>query len=233
VTTGQQAIDVIREGKIKYNAIFMDHLLPDINGIDATRQIRSMDTEYAKNIPIIAFTANTLLGNEKMFLDAGSQDFISKPITLDKLDMVVQRWIGVEPSFEKPLGNKQSGLVWNNKIDGLDLPVALEHFGGDEELLFNTLRSFTDNVPDLVHKAALTEKSESSEYTAALHSIKGACRIIHAEDLARRAEELERASVSGDTMFITGKNDEFLSDVKKFVAGLKTLLAEIDPEVNM
>jgi CheY-like chemotaxis protein len=227
VTTGQQAIDMIREGKIKYNAIFMDHLLPDINGIDVTRQIRNMDTEYAKNIPIIAFTANTLLGNEKMFLDAGSQDFISKPITLDKLDMVIQRWVGTKPFFERSFDNKQNYFTSEHRIDGLDIPVAIENFGGDEELLFNTLRSFKENVPDLIKKAALPEKDTLSEYTSVIHSIKGACRIIHADDLANRAEELELASKSGDTKTINNKNEEFLSDVKKFITGLETLLAEL------
>jgi len=207
---GQQAIDAIRDGGVKYDAIFMDHILPDISGIEATKQIRNIDTDYAKNIPIIAFTANTITGNEEMFLDAGFQDFISKPITLDKLDKIIQRWIGTEPF-----------------IDGLDIPACIVHFGGDKELFYDTLRSFVENVPGLVTKASMPNEEDLTDYTSAIHSIKGACLIIYESALAERAKALEAAGTAGDVAFIQDKNDEFLDDVNLFANNIETFLSRL------
>jgi CheY-like chemotaxis protein len=70
VTSGQEAIDAIRAEKVKYNAIFMDHMMPGMDGIEATRIIREeIGTEYAKTVPVIALTANAIVGNEEMFLN--------------------------------------------------------------------------------------------------------------------------------------------------------------------
>ncbi|MDR1978277.1 MAG: response regulator [Synergistaceae bacterium] len=94
VTSGQQAIDRIRKEKVIYDAIFMDHMMPEMDGIETTRVIRrEIGTEYAKNIPIIALTANAIIGNEKMFLENGFQAFISKPIDIAQLDAVIRQWL--------------------------------------------------------------------------------------------------------------------------------------------
>ena len=94
MTSGQQAIDAIREEKVRYNAIFMDHIMSGMDGIETTRIIRhEIGTEYAKTVPIIALTANAIVGNEKMFLDNGFQAFISKPIDAACLDAIVRRWV--------------------------------------------------------------------------------------------------------------------------------------------
>jgi CheY-like chemotaxis protein len=75
VSSGQQAIDAIRNGTVRYNAIFMDHRMPGMDGIEATLRIRDIGTEYAKTVPVIALTANAILGNEDMFLKRGFQAF--------------------------------------------------------------------------------------------------------------------------------------------------------------
>jgi signal transduction histidine kinase/CheY-like chemotaxis protein len=92
-TRGQQAIDLIKEAKVKYNAIFMDHMMPEMDGIEAVAKIRELDSEYAKTIPIIALTANAIVGNEQLFLASGFQAFVSKPIELRRIDIVLKQWV--------------------------------------------------------------------------------------------------------------------------------------------
>jgi len=97
--SGQEAIDAVREEKVIYNAIFMDHMMPDIDGLEATRIIREeIGTEYAKTVPIIAFTANTLPGIKEFFLNNGFQGFISKPIDTARLDALLRKWVFNEKS---------------------------------------------------------------------------------------------------------------------------------------
>jgi CheY-like chemotaxis protein len=93
VTNGQDAIEKISSGEPVYDAVFMDHMMPDLDGIQTTTVIRTLDTEYAKNIPIIALTANAVAGNEQMFLENGFNAFLPKPFNAMILDSVVQKWV--------------------------------------------------------------------------------------------------------------------------------------------
>ncbi|MDR1174611.1 MAG: response regulator [Treponema sp.] len=94
VTDGRKAVDMIREGRIKFDLIFMDHMMPSPDGIETVRIIRNeLESDYAKTVPIIALTANAIVGNEAMFLENGFQGFLSKPIDLARLDAILRTWI--------------------------------------------------------------------------------------------------------------------------------------------
>jgi PAS domain S-box-containing protein len=93
VMSGQEAIDLIAGGKPLYDAIFMDHMMPELDGVQTTMIIRMLGSDYARNIPIIALTANAVAGNEQMFLDNGFNAFIPKPFSVKILDSIVQRWV--------------------------------------------------------------------------------------------------------------------------------------------
>ena len=93
VDSGEEAIDRISDGEPVYDAVFMDHMMPGLDGIQTTIVIRTLDSKYAKNIPIIALTANAVAGSEQMFLDNGFNAFLPKPFNVMLLDSVVQRWV--------------------------------------------------------------------------------------------------------------------------------------------
>jgi CheY-like chemotaxis protein len=93
VTNGQAAIDLIVAGEPLYDAVFMDHMMPIMDGIETTLRIRALGTEYACNIPVIALTANAVAGNEQMFLKNGFDAFLPKPFNVMALDSVIQRWV--------------------------------------------------------------------------------------------------------------------------------------------
>jgi PAS domain S-box-containing protein len=93
VMSGQETVDLISAGEPVYDAIFMDHMMPGMDGLEATLKIRALDTEYARKIPIIALTANAVAGNEQMFLENGFSEFLPKPFSAANLDVVVERWV--------------------------------------------------------------------------------------------------------------------------------------------
>jgi len=106
VTSGQKAIDLIRSDSVQYDAIFIDHMMPEMDGLEATKVIReNIGTEYAKTVPIIALTANAISGTEQMFLKNGFQAFLSKPIDIHKLDKVIKQWVR-DKELEKELEEK-------------------------------------------------------------------------------------------------------------------------------
>jgi PAS domain S-box-containing protein len=93
ILSGQEAVDRITAEEPVYDAVFMDHMMPGMDGIEATVAIRALGTKYAENIPIIAFTANVVAGNEHMFLDNGFSAFLPKPFNKMILDSVIQQWV--------------------------------------------------------------------------------------------------------------------------------------------
>ena len=93
VLNGHDAIDRIAVGEPVYDAVFMDHMMPGIDGIEATKRIRQLGTKYAQTVPIIALTANAIAGNEQIFLDNGFQAFLTKPIIMINLDSIVNQWV--------------------------------------------------------------------------------------------------------------------------------------------
>jgi signal transduction histidine kinase/CheY-like chemotaxis protein len=93
VTRGQDAIDRIASQEPPYDAVFMDHMMPGMDGVEATAKIRALGTKYAQDLPIIALTANAVTGTEQMFLTNGFNAFLSKPLNVMSLDAIVRRWI--------------------------------------------------------------------------------------------------------------------------------------------
>jgi signal transduction histidine kinase/CheY-like chemotaxis protein len=104
VNSGPSAIEKIRKGEPRYNAVFMDHMMPGMDGLEAARIIRNeIGSDYARTIPIIALTANAIIGNEELFLHNGFQDFLTKPIDIMKMNEVIDRFVR-DKKLEKELG---------------------------------------------------------------------------------------------------------------------------------
>ncbi|MCL2207222.1 MAG: response regulator [Fibromonadales bacterium] len=91
--SGKIAVAKIMNQSTKYSAIFMDYMMPEMDGVEATNKIRALDSDYAKNVPIIALTANAMAGSEKIFLDNGFNDVLIKPIDISKLDIILKKWV--------------------------------------------------------------------------------------------------------------------------------------------
>ncbi|MDR2899390.1 MAG: response regulator [Clostridiales bacterium] len=92
IDNGTEAVERVRYNN-HYDLIFMDHMMPGMDGIEALKLIREIGSDYSKTIPVIALTANALTGSEKQFLDSGFQGFLSKPIDMDKLGGILKKWV--------------------------------------------------------------------------------------------------------------------------------------------
>jgi len=240
VTGGQEAIDVIRNEEVRYNAIFMDHMMPGIDGIEATEIIRTqVDTDYAKNIPIIALTANALAGNEAMFLSKGFQAFISKPIELSKLDTVIRNWVR-DKNQEKLLAETPDEFLaednavelrdFEGEIPGLNIENGIERFGGDKNTYYQILRSFVPSTTELLESIKYVSEEVISDYAITVHGIKGSSRGICAYDLADLAERLELAAKAGDFEFVSANHPPFMESAFELMARMSEMIAQIFPE---
>ena len=225
---GQEAINMIKAGNPRYTAVFMDHMMPGMDGIEATRIIREeLGTEYARNIPIIALTANAIVGNEEMFLHKGFQAFISKPIDMMKLDSTLRQWVR-----DKSLENK---FVEDNKairglkdiaIRGLDICGGLARFGDDEEIYLDILHSYTRNTRPLFGTmSGYLAAEDLKDYAITIHGIKGSSYSICAQETGKAAEELEFAAKAGNLEVVKTGHILFVKNTEVFLDSIDKALA--------
>jgi PAS domain S-box-containing protein len=248
VQSGQEAVHAIRGEEIKYNAIFMDHMMPEMDGIEAVRIIREeIGTEYAKTIPIIALTANAIIGNEEMFLSKGFQAFLPKPIDVVRLDAIIREFVwdkNLDDTFEdtkkeavydheRRAGSdrkRHANKNLNIEIPGLDVNTALTRFGGDGEAYLRVLHSYAVNTPSLLDSIRNVNDENIKNYSISIHGLKSASRGIGAEILGYMAEALEEASKARDFSFINTNNIKFIEAAEKLIRELNIMLEKKDAE---
>lgn len=107
-TSGFKAIEMVKN--IKYDLIFMDHMMPEMDGIEATQHIRDMKDEYYTNIPIIALTANAMSNAKELFLSNGFDDFLAKPIEMTELHRILKQYV----QSKAPAGYMEKALAETN-----------------------------------------------------------------------------------------------------------------------
>ncbi len=253
-SSGKQAVEMVRAQNPKYDAVFMDHMMPGMDGLEATRIIREdMECEYAQKIPVIALTANAIVGNEEMFLSSGFQAFISKPIDVSRLDAVLRRWVrdrdkelelygadiasdiflGAEDSKQElPLAHGDEAtmaMLAGTAIAGLDVEKALKLFDGDEMLLLDVMHSYAKNTPAIL--ANLREQLEHEQYenyAIAAHGIKGSSNTLFAFKVGEAAEHLETAAKDGDGAYVKSNHDSFEMLVNTLLDNINAVLSRID-----
>jgi len=243
VTSGWEAVELMHDESTQYNAIFMDHMMPGMDGIEATKLIREIGTDYARNIPIIALTANAIVGNEEIFLQKGFQAFVSKPIEIAHLDSVIREWVrdkDLEELYKKP-GHAQddvaesygtSYIAFTTDIPGIDVHKGIERFSGDCDAFLAVLQSFAKNTPPLLDTAAeilsvaTPDNNKLSEYETIVHGIKGSSSGISAGKTSEMALELEKAARERNFDYIRANHGALSDNITKLISAINEVVAQ-------
>ncbi|MCD6384669.1 PAS domain S-box protein [Candidatus Sumerlaeota bacterium] len=188
VANGSEVLRAL--AKIPYDLVLMDVQMPVMDGFEATRRIRDPESDVLNhNIPIIAMTAHALKGDREKCLEAGMDDYVSKPVNPKELAEAIERMLGkVKPSSRsQPSGSAETG----KKV--FDREALLQRVDGDEELLKEILEVFLKDTPARIKSlkdAVSTKDAESIQRDA--HSLKGSAGSVGAVALQELAAELER-----------------------------------------
>ena len=231
--SGQEAIDRVTKNLVSYDLIFMDHMMPYMDGVEATRKIRLLKSNYARTVPIVALTANAIKGVEQQFLDAGMNDYLPKPIRIEVLADMLKRWIPQEKLFApgtslEEIEALESAKPWSTlsqeqklaRLDGIDTQTGIKNCAGNVNAYFELLRTYSgSNLATLLQQFYETEDMENYAITA--HSIKGASLSVGATDVADKAYSLERAGKRGDITFIWDHHEDLMEEYTKITAMLK------------
>ncbi|MDR2589467.1 MAG: response regulator [Oscillospiraceae bacterium] len=227
---GAKAVEMVQEEK--YDLIFMDHRMPGVDGIEATQMIRNLksDTDYYKSLPIVALTANAVANMREVFLNAGFDDFISKPIDTVILNTALRTWIPKEKQRRYfSIESLEMGLDGDDKlrIDGVDTERGLRVAGGKKDLYLDILSTFKDEGYERMNK--LREHRDSGNlrlYTTDVHALKGALANIGAVELTELAASLESAGDRRDEVYIEAQNDRFLAGLQRLFTNIRVAISE-------
>jgi signal transduction histidine kinase/CheY-like chemotaxis protein len=206
---GMESLKLVRENR--YDMVLMDHMMPDMDGIEAVEEIRKYEGDYFKKLPIIALTANAVSGMKEMFLEKGFNDYLSNPIEIPKLDEIIGKWIPEEKQLKEavsPSNTIMEGELFGGErdfplsllpIQGVDIFRGITMTGGTEEGYRKVLAQFCKDIKGrLPVFSEVPEEEDLSFFAVQAHALKSAAGTIGATDIAVEAAQLEAAGKSGD-----------------------------------
>jgi CheY-like chemotaxis protein len=228
--SGQEAVDRIKSGEPKYDIVFMDLMMPVMDGEEATKAIRSLGTEYANTVPIIALTAmpaDDAVGKEKTLLDNGFQKVMYKPFTLETVDNFIKDWISDKiKNCTIPAGKKEK--IMEVDIPQVDNEKVKKIYGKKFNIYLDVLRSYLDVVPKSLEEMSQVTKETLSNYVTSVHGVKSVSDFIGAEEARKMALELEMLGRAGDLSGVLAKNGTFIQYAKELIVNVEKYLAKID-----
>lgn len=231
-SSGEEAIRLIN--KTKYDLVYMDHMMPEMDGVETTKNIRAKDDPYFKSLPIIALSANAIEGVEEIFKDAGMNDFIAKPVEIKELESSLKRWLPenkittgtVEVSVSREEDNCFGGF---KKID---VTQGLAYTNGNAEMYRAIVKDFAATIQEKKNQLnRLVEADDVSRFTIEVHSLKSVAKTVGARELSDRALEMERLGHKRDMESIKERIDILNKDIEDVMEDLKPFVK--DEEVHV
>ncbi|GHS89646.1 hypothetical protein AGMMS49957_13290 [Synergistales bacterium] len=242
--SGDAAIELIKTQP--FDLVFMDHMMPDKDGIETTRIVRELgeiDAPYFAHLPIVALTANAVSGMREMFLENGFDDFLSKPIELSSLNSLLEKWVPAEKRiFKKYTLSKQpndGGDVQMNQaaetqdktkhltIDGVDTVVGLDMMGGSMDVYLDVLDTYRLDAEERLPIFATVPENEGDlkTITTNAHALKSAAASIGAVKVSKMAALLEAAGKEGNNTFIRENIKDFHDELSSLIGHIRAALA--------
>ncbi len=226
--SGNAAISKINE--TMYDLILMDHMMPELDGIETTHIIRRFHSEY-DNVPIIALTANVIGDVKNMFIKEGMNDFIAKPIEVRMLINTIRKWLPPE-KIRKHSGSTKCAPAKKQitvpDIPELNIQQAIKLLGS-EELFMTILEDYYRAIPKKLRLIQTYKDNEEwHNYTVEVHALKSASKQIGADELSDRAAALETAGNTGEIDMIIHNTDDLLA----MYAHYRDILSPFFPETQ-
>ncbi|MFO7885631.1 MAG: ATP-binding protein [Desulfobacteraceae bacterium] len=221
------AADVAADGKQvlkametkSYDLVLMDVQMPEMDGLQAIRHIRSNASQVrSRDIPVIAMTAHAMAGYREKCLNAGMNDYISKPIMPRTLARILDKWL--------PTGEKDD----NKGVPVFDRKGMLDRLMGDEDLVDNIVQGFIQDIPRQIETLSqFLEKKDIQGAQRQAHSIKGAAANVGGEALKALALDMEEAGKKGHLDGILKRMDGLQSEFHRLQQEMEKNLGDFAP----
>ncbi len=230
--SARECIEMIQDET--YNIILLDHKMPEMDGIECIKFIRSehlVDSAYTK---VIALTANAISGAREFYLESGFDDYLSKPVQADALEKMLCSYLPVN-MLEDAENNSEPETTEEvadvPEINGINKEDALRYAGYDKATRNKTLRLYRDefeerrNILDSCFK-----KRDWDDYQIHVHALKSTSKTIGAESIFALATRLEEAAANKDVRWIEFDHGVLMDQYAMLVSRISKALAIIEPE---
>ncbi|CCK81416.1 two component system sensor histidine kinase, hybrid [Desulfobacula toluolica Tol2] len=229
VENGREAIDQLEARP--FDLVLMDIQMPVMDGLEATRILRSR--KKFNSLPIIAMTAHALSGDREKGIEAGMNDYITKPIDPALLFKTLSIYLKPFLRSGRINSSKKSLPLHLTDIAGIDLATGLFRSNNNTLLYEKLLKSFYNDFFDASEKIkTMKNEKKYDDLKRYLHSIKGIAANLGAQNLSDKAADLETVPD-----FSGKENKEFLKEIKKVMEGLadfcKKTKQEIQTDLNL
>jgi len=220
---GQEALDKLHAGMQQFDAVLMDLQMPVLDGIEATKRLRS-DKRFDQ-LPIIAMTAHALTKDRESCYEAGMNAHTAKPINPENLLKELSYWIQRDNDDRTPMPPRTNGqskdIAVPSQLVGIDIENASSKVGGNLALILRLLKRFHEDFEDVARRIMSAYNSGNHEVAARLtHNVKGVSGNVGAHGLCEIAGKLETAIESGD-------KQEFLQTLASFSHALEEVIDSI------
>lgn len=220
--SGTEAVELCK--KHSFDIIFMDHMMPGMDGIETMKLIRANNARAHIDTPIVALTANAVSTARETFISVGFDGFVSKPIELVELERVLRRVLPKSAQQSPPAQPVQTEpappaaapaetevpVLGQLRACGLNTGEALKYCADDEDFYMTLLVQFVSETAEKDEKMhAFLADGDLKNYEIVVHALKNALKLIGSDDLSERARELEFAAKDQDAAFI-GEHHEAL-----------------------
>jgi signal transduction histidine kinase/CheY-like chemotaxis protein len=219
--SGKQALQMVQ--KTRYNIIFMDHMMPVMDGVETTEHIRAMEDPYYQNVPIVALSANALMDARKQFMAAGMDDFVAKPIEMNDIGRCIRRWLPRElirhgedcPPKENEIGIETEAST-EETLGNIDREAGIKYCGS-EKLWRELLGDFYKLIDTKSNKLSqCVAEGLIRDYTIEVHALKNTARMIGDEALSEWFHRMEDCGNAGDLETIQKETPALLEAYKSY-----------------
>lgn len=229
-----------------YQLLLIDHMMPEMDGIEMLQHVKTMDGGIYKDIPAVAITANALSGAKQTYLDAGFCGYLSKPINPERFEQIIKDNLPQEYVTECGDGNGDTATEGQKtdgtsdpkqeeewSIPGIDIAKALSYIGGSRELYISLLQTYLDGSEERIRKLEeCKNKEDIFNYDITIHGLKGISASIGADSMAIAAAGLEEACKDPQTAmtYIQMNHDQVVSRYRELLEQIKKWLANIETD---
>ena len=213
-SSGEECLKL--SGAKKYDIVFLDHMMPDKDGIETLHEMRDQVDNPNRSTSAVCLTANAISGAREKYISEGFDDYLTKPIDADKLEEMLIRFLPEEKVvLSESIGESQEEEMqlpdWLLKCEGIDADQGVKNCGGAEEYL-SVLEGFHSAISDKADEIETFFKDDDiKNYTIKVHALKSSARIIGAMELSEKARLLEDAGNENNIDYIKENTPELLS----------------------
>lgn len=194
---GRRAVEFFERGK--FDLILMDMQMPEMDGVEATAAIRAIEQRTGARTPIVAVTANAMLGDRERCLSAGMDDYLSKPLRAEDLIKTIQRVVKCFNSMNPNSSSNSPNSGGGDNLPVFDYPASAAQLEGDEELLGQLVSVFLGQLPSLLPPlAAAVAAGDAPAVRRAAHSLSSSVSVLVAPRARNIARKLEAMGLDSD-----------------------------------